>query len=973
MTLDDPHSVHGPAEAASRPFPRSRVLVLLHDRTESCQAPSERPADTESPLDLAVALAEDGFEICLIAKEPAAIARLFGHLDRLRIVAGRWPENRMPQPMEIDAIRATIEGFDPDHIVLFSQVLHLPLLASALHPRPYLLRWAGCRQRILPPDIETSTGLTPETETVARLLWNAQDVLVADRGTEEDIERFARTVRCIPPGVTLGPPQRHAHVIGDISTDATASDGAMADAARAGTVQIWRRRDGLLKLAKWMAAGSAVIATEGDGRLIVPGKTAVLATADDPAALDRLKADLLADSARCRRLAMRARRQVARLASWPAVMDRCYRPLLKPTGLARGLQVDASPIAAQRATAITALVTVRDESDAAAVPHCLAGLLNATATATLEVVLIDRRDPRTNAPPLPVVPGVRVVIVPRPAAERALHDAPGPSFRDAVSIATGDWLAFVAVQCSPPAGAFDALIEAAAGWRMAMAAPEQSTFNEGETCNQTDPLRTAAEHDLFSTRLLICHRSALRHLRVGEPYRESGDCFWVSGRSARAGWRGVWVNLEQVQVEVAGCGSERRPMVQTLAASRLPSQTTFRSAPALPPPVISLCMIVRDAARTLPACLASIRPFVGEMIVVDTGSVDGTPAIARRFGAVVVHEPWGGDFSAARNASLARARGQWIFWMDADDTIDADMGRKLAALAARPVEAHVLGYILQVHCPSEQGDATRVDHVKLFRNRPDLRFEGRIHEQILPAIRRAGGEVVWTDLSVRHSGADHTAGGRRRKQARDLRLLRLDDRDRPGHSFVQFNMGMTLLDAGRNAEAVHWLTAAAATARAGDSHLAKVRALLAAALAATTRPAEALAVCRQGLALQPDDAELNFRAGLLSHRLGRLDDAASFYKDAMKPRPRRLASVDPALGGYKARYNLAAVYLDQGRLEAALSVYRDVVTEAPDWPLGRAALNELESKLRQSASTETPTNGHSAAIGWLGGEIHVGR
>ena len=83
---------------------------------------------------------------------------------------------------------------------------------------------------------------------------------------------------------------------------------------------------------------------------------------------------------------------------------------------------------------------------------------------------------------------------------------------------------------------------------------------------------------------------------------------------------------------------------------------------------------------------------------------------------------------------------------------------------------------MQVHCPGggEDGDprsdVTVVDHVKLFRNRPDLRFDGRIHEQILPAIRRAGGEVAWTDLYVVHSGSDQSPAAQERKLERDLRI-----------------------------------------------------------------------------------------------------------------------------------------------------------------------------------------------------------
>ena len=72
-------------------------------------------------------------------------------------------------------------------------------------------------------------------------------------------------------------------------------------------------------------------------------------------------------------------------------------------------------------------------------------------------------------------------------------------------------------------------------------------------------------------------------------------------------------------------------------------------------PRLSLCMIVRDSARTLPACLESIRPWVDEMVIVDTGSVDETPRIVESFGGRLFHFPWCDDFSAARNESLRHA------------------------------------------------------------------------------------------------------------------------------------------------------------------------------------------------------------------------------------------------------------------------------------------------------------------------------
>ena len=61
---------------------------------------------------------------------------------------------------------------------------------------------------------------------------------------------------------------------------------------------------------------------------------------------------------------------------------------------------------------------------------------------------------------------------------------------------------------------------------------------------------------------------------------------------------------------------------------------------------LSLCMIVRDSAKTLPACLESIRPWVDEMVLVDTGSKDDTLEVIRRFGGRMFHFPWVDSFSA---------------------------------------------------------------------------------------------------------------------------------------------------------------------------------------------------------------------------------------------------------------------------------------------------------------------------------------
>ena len=336
---------------------------------------------------------------------------------------------------------------------------------------------------------------------------------------------------------------------------------------------------------------------------------------------------------------------------------------------------------------------------------------------------------------------------------------------------------------------------------------------------------------------------------------------------------------------------------------------------------LSLCMIVRDSAETLRPCLESIRPWVDEMVIVDTGSTDETPQIVEELGGRLFHFPWCDDFSAARNESLRHARGDWLFWMDSDDTIPADCGRQLRALIGSDIDPAVLGYVIQVHCPGlgEDGDrsteVTAVDHVKLIRNRPDLRFEGRIHEQILPAIRRAGGTVAWTELYVVHSGSDPGPEAQERKRTRDLRLLHLELREQPDHPFTLFNLGMTYADGERFEEAEQFLQRSINRSSPDESHLRKAYALLVYAIMRQGRNDEALTVCRRGQALFPNDVELLFREGVILHELGRFAEAARAYEIVLSEKEERhFTSVDRGLTGFKARQNLAVVYTEMGDL-----------------------------------------------------------
>ena len=179
-------------------------------------------------------------------------------------------------------------------------------------------------------------------------------------------------------------------------------------------------------------------------------------------------------------------------------------------------------------------------------------------------------------------------------------------------------------------------------------------------------------------------------------------------------------------------------------------------------------MIVRDEETNISKCLSSVAGLFDEIVVVDTGSKDRTREIAREFGARVFDFVWVDDFAVARNAALARATGDYAFWLDADDVVDPPQRDALAELQASLRVNDPAAYMVRCSCdpgPNGDGGQTVVDHIRLFPIREDVRWSYAVHEQILPALRRANVPVSWTDITVRHSGYTDQALRERKHEA----------------------------------------------------------------------------------------------------------------------------------------------------------------------------------------------------------------
>lgn len=366
------------------------------------------------------------------------------------------------------------------------------------------------------------------------------------------------------------------------------------------------------------------------------------------------------------------------------------------------------------------------------------------------------------------------------------------------------------------------------------------------------------------------------------------------------------------------------------------------SAVASALPRVSLCIIARNEEKNLPHCLGSAADLADDVVVVDTGSTDRTKEIAQGFGARVFDFPWQDSFALARNESLRHARGEWIFWLDADDRLDEDNRRLLRQLFSQLPPANV-GYVMKCLCLPDQegGGATVVDHIRLFRNDPRIRWRYRVHEQILMAIRESGGQIHWSDVVVHHTGYQDPAR-RGPKLDRDLRLLLLEQAEHPDEPFVLFNLGWTEYELGRCEEALSLLRRSLERSKPGDSIVRKIYALMLQCYGRLGRGKEALAVCREGQQVCPEDAELLYEEGRLLLDQGQLSAAEACFVRLVKERPQQyFASVDPALRGYRPRHYLGVICYQQKRQAEAEEHWRQVLAQRPDYIPSLLGLTEI--------------------------------
>lgn len=217
---------------------------------------------------------------------------------------------------------------------------------------------------------------------------------------------------------------------------------------------------------------------------------------------------------------------------------------------------------------------------------------------------------------------------------------------------------------------------------------------------------------------------------------------------------------------------------------------------------ISVCIIAKNEEAKIARCLQSLQPYSFEIIIVDTGSSDGTKEIAKKYTNHIYDYKWTDDFSAARNFSLEKASHNWIFILDCDETIQTLDFEELQYFCLNLPLA--VGSVNRVNITGISPDKDfYTDRTERFFNKKYYHYTGLIHEQLTPLNGRPFDNLL-LQTTLLHDGYLLTEEQRQEKANRNLTLLIKEIEQESCNPYLYYQVGKTYESAGNYASAYEY-------------------------------------------------------------------------------------------------------------------------------------------------------------------------
>jgi glycosyltransferase involved in cell wall biosynthesis len=336
---------------------------------------------------------------------------------------------------------------------------------------------------------------------------------------------------------------------------------------------------------------------------------------------------------------------------------------------------------------------------------------------------------------------------------------------------------------------------------------------------------------------------------------------------------------------------------------------------------LSLCMIVKNEEKHLELCLNSVKGYVNEIIIVDTGSTDDTKRIASEFTEKIFDYKWIDDFSAARNYAISLSNCEYILILDADEVIENPDEIKEAIRLNKDV------YLFTIKNTLSNGGSYSHIAYRMFRNHLGLKFENRLHEHLnIESIPNLA--IGRSNALINHVGYTAEITLEKDKNKRNLELIKKEARVNPTDYNI-YNLGRSYFTVGDYPVALRYFQKSYQMNH-DRPYIPDLIAKMGLCLLHMKKFEDGLRIVQDALNLYPNEVDLLFLKGELYMEIGYLKDAEISFNKCIELGDRGY-QVTEGYGSFIAKLKLAEIFLFRGEILQAFNLVISAIQERKNY------------------------------------------